>query len=161
MTPARRKALRPHRRKLERAFSDATENAVTPTRQRKWYWPFLQVVLKTYDDLTAEIVEGRPLSRVLAKDARRAFLKLLKVSGRDAKTMSRWAAVLFHAWQSKVRPKDLPRWLEQGGGTAGRAAELAAMTRSAKFGTMLPSAPIKASSSQPDSSPEAKTKSPQ
>jgi hypothetical protein len=161
MNPARRQALKPYLRELKCGFTEAAATAITPGKQRTWFVTFLQLALSIYGVLATKIVEGRPLSRALAKDPRRAFLKLLKSSRRDAKTMSRWAAVLVHAWQSNVRPEDLPTWLEQGGGAAGRAAELAAKSRSAKAGTLLPSTPIQGPSSQPDSSPEAKAKSPQ
>jgi len=161
MTPAHKQALRPYRKKLERAFSEAAAAATTPGKQRTWYVSFLQSVLQTYDSLTTHMVEGRPLSRALARDPRHAFYKLLKVSGRDPKTRSRWAAVLLHAWQLGIQPKDLPRWLEQGGGAAGRAAEVAVKRRPAKAGTNLPSTPIHESSSQPHLSPEANAKSPE
>lgn len=161
MTPARKEALRPYRRKLKDTFLKATAAATTPGSQRQWYVPFLQRVLQVYSTLTTEIVEGRPLSRALAKDPRRAFKKLLKVSKRDPRTLSRWAAVLANAWQSNVQPEDLPRWLKKGGGAAGRAAEVAVKRRPANTGVALPSRPAHEPSPQSDRSPEANAKSPE
>lgn len=129
MTPARRQALRSYRKKLEKAFAEAAAAATTPGKARTWFVPYLAALLRVYRKLTTQTVDGRALSRALGKNPRDAFFKLLKTSNRDPKTRSRWAAALANAHKSDVSPEDLPKWLKQDGGVAGRARRL--MTRPA------------------------------
>jgi hypothetical protein len=131
MTPAQRQALRPRRKKLRRAFADAAA-AITPGTARTWFVSYLAAVLKTYQELTTKSVDGKRLSKAVAKDPRTAFFRLLKSSKRDSKTRSRSAGALVHAHKSGVSPEELPNWLKMGGGVAGRAAELASTSGSKK-----------------------------
>jgi hypothetical protein len=132
MTPAQRKALRPYRKKLKQALAKAAAAATTPGEARTWFVPYLVTTLKVYQELTTKSVDGKRLSKAVAKDPRAAFFKLLKSSKRDSRTRSRWAAALAHAHASDVSPEQLPKWLKKGGGVAGRAAELATLARSPK-----------------------------
>jgi hypothetical protein len=129
MTPAQRKALRPYRKRLRQALADAAAAATTPGKSRTWFVPYLAAVLETYQELTTKLVDGKALSKAVAKDPRTAFFKLLKLSKRDPKTRSRWAAALAHAYDSGISPERLAKWLKKGGGVAGRAAELANVAR--------------------------------
>ncbi len=154
MTPAQRKALRPYRKKLEQALADSAAAATNPGNARTWFVPYLSAVLKVYRKLTTISVDGKALSRAVAKDPRNAFFKLLKTSKRDSKTRSRWAATLAHAYKSGISPERLPKWLKKGGGVAGRAAELTIVTRGQKQAANQPQHEINnASPIQP--SPEA------
>jgi hypothetical protein len=132
MTRAQRKALRQYRMQLRQAFAEGAATAITPGNARIWFIPYLTTVLKSYQELTTESVDRKRLSRAIAKDTRTAFFRLLKSSGRDSKTRSRWAAALAHAHKSGVSPEELPKWLTKGGGVAGRAAELASTSSSKK-----------------------------
>jgi hypothetical protein len=76
-----------------------------------------------------QTVNGRALSRALGKNPRDALFKLLKTGKRDSKTRSRWAAALANAHKSDVSPKELPKWLKNGGGVAGRARGLVSRTQ--------------------------------
>jgi hypothetical protein len=111
-------------KKLRQSFAEAALTAITPGQARTWFVPYLVTVLKAYQELTTKSVDGKRLSKAVAKDPRSAFFRLLKSSKRDSKTRSRWAAALLHAHKSGVSPDDLPKWLKKGGGVAGRAAEL-------------------------------------
>jgi hypothetical protein len=124
-----KKALRPYRKKLQQALVEAAATATTPGQARTWFVPYLAAVLRVYLKLTKQVVDNRPLSRALAKQSRDAFFKLLKSSKRDPKTRSRWAAVLANAHKSDISPEQFQKWLKKGGGVAGRAAELANLTR--------------------------------
>jgi hypothetical protein len=125
MTPAQKRALRPYRKQLKLAFAEAAANATKPGRARNWFVPFLANVLDVYRRLGSEVVDGRSLRRALSKDPKAALRRLLRVSKRDVKTLSRWAAALVNAVQSKISPEDLPKWLSRSGGVSGRARELA------------------------------------
>jgi len=155
MTPAQKRAIRPYRKQLKKAFAKAAPAAATPGKARTWFVPYLAAVLKTYGELTTQTVDGRPLSRALARQSRAAFFKLLKSSNRDPKTRSRWAAVLANAHKSGISPKEFPIWLEKGGGAAGRASELSKATRALNQTTSQPNNGIKTPSPQPNASPEA------
>ena len=154
MTPEQRKALRRYRKELTDVFAEAASTAATPGRARTWFVPYLAAVLKIYGRLTTKSVDGKVLSKVLAKASRTAFFKLLKTSNRDPKTRSRWAAALANAHQSNISPNQLPKWLRKGGGAAGRAAELSTASRGPKQTARQP-AEIVARSPQPNSSLQA------
>jgi hypothetical protein len=124
MTRAQRQALRPYRKKLRQAFAEAAATATTSGKARTWFVQYLASLLKVYGKLTTKSVDGKVLSKAVAKDPRTAFFKLLRSSKRDSKTRSRWAAALVHAHNSGIAPEELPKWLKKGGGVAGRAAEL-------------------------------------
>jgi hypothetical protein len=113
-------------------LADAAAAAITPGKARTWFVPYLAAVLKAYQELTTKLVDGKALSKAVAKDPRTAFFKLLKSSKRDPKTRSRWAAALAHAYESGISPERLAKWLKRGGGVAGRAAELANVARTHK-----------------------------
>jgi hypothetical protein len=155
MTPAQKRAIRPHRKQLKQTFAEAAATAATPGKARTWFVPYLAAVLKTYSKLTTQTVDGRPLSKTLAKQSRDAFFKLLKSSNRDPKTRSRWAAVLANAHKSDISPEQFPIWLKKGGGAASRASELAKATRALNRTTSQPENAIKTPSPQPNASPEA------
>jgi hypothetical protein len=159
MTRAQKEALRPYRKQLKQAFAEAAPTAATPGKARTWFVPYLAAVLKVYRKLTTLTVDGRPLSRALAKQNRDAFFKLLKSSKRDPKTQSRWAAVLANAHNSDISPEQFPIWLKKGGGAAGRASELSKATRALKTSSQ-PKDGIEKASSQPNASPEANDVSP-
>jgi hypothetical protein len=89
MTPTQKKALRRYRKKLQQALAEAAATATTPGRSRRWFVPFLAAVLQAYQELATKSVDGKRLSKVVAKDPRTAFFKLLKSSKRDSKTRSR------------------------------------------------------------------------
>jgi hypothetical protein len=161
MTPAQKKALRPYREKLQQTFAEAAATATTPGQARTWFVPYLVAVLKVYQELTTQTVDGRALSRALAKNPRDAFFKLLKTSKRDSKTRSRWAAALANGYASGVSPKDLPRWLKKGGGAAGRAGELSKSTQRLKQAANQPTPGTATPSPQPRSSPQTNSLSPQ
>jgi hypothetical protein len=161
MTPAQKKALRPYRKKLRQAFAEAAATATTSGKARTWFVPYLAAVLKTYRQLMTHSVDGKALSKVVAKDPRNAFFKLLKSSKRDSKTRSRWAAVLANAHKSDISPEQFPKWLKKGGGVAGRAAELANVTRGLKQAANQSTSGIATLSPQPRSSPETNSLSPQ
>jgi hypothetical protein len=105
--------------------------------------PYLAAVLKAYRKLTTHSVDGKALSKAVAKDPRNALFKLLKTSKRDSRTRSRWAAALVHADASGVSPEQLSKWLKKGGGVAGRAAALANLTRISKGAANQPQYGIK------------------
>jgi hypothetical protein len=153
MTPARRRALRLQRRKLEKAFAEAAAAATTPGKARTWFVPYLAAVLRVYRKLTTQIVDGRALSSALPKNPRDAIFKLLKTSKRNSKTRSRWAAALANAHKSDVSPEELPKWLKKGGGVAGRARSL--VTRTHKHKANQPQEGIN-NASPLNASPEAK-----
>jgi hypothetical protein len=155
MTPAQKRAMRPYRKQLKQAFAEAAPTAATPGKARTWFVPYLVAVFRTYRKLTTQIVDGRPLSKVLAKQSRDAFFKLLKSSKRDPKTRSRWAAVLANAHKSDISPEQFPIWLKKGGGAAGRASELSKATRALKQTASQPNDGIPKPSPQPNASPEA------
>lgn len=154
MTPAQKKALRPYRKKLQQAFAKAAATATTPGKARTWFVPYLAAVLKAYQKLATHSVDGKALSKAVAKHPRNAVFKLLRTSKRDSRTRSRWAAALVHAHKSGVSPEELPKWLRKGGGVAGRAAELAAIARSQKQTANPPRDGIN-DASIPQPSPEA------
>jgi hypothetical protein len=129
MTPAKKKVLSRYRKKLRLALAEAAPTATTPGKARTWFVPYLAAVLRVYRKLTSQTVEGRVLSRALAKNPRDAIFKLLKTSKRDSKTRSRWAAALANAHKSDVSPEELAKWLKKGGGVAGRARGLVARTQ--------------------------------
>ncbi len=160
MTPAQKAAIRPYRKQLKQAFAEAAPTAATPGKARTWFVPYLAAVLKIYRKFTTQTVDGRPLSKALAKRSRDAFFKLLKSSNRDPKTRSRWAAVLTNAHQSGVSPEEFPIWLKKGGGAAGRASELSKATRALKQTASQPNDGIAKPSPQPNASPEANDVSP-
>ena len=155
MTPAQKRAMRPYRKELKQAFAEAAPTAATPGKARTWFVAYLAALLKTYRKLTTQIVDGRPLSRALAKQSRDAFFKLLSSSKRDPKTRSRWAAVLANAHNSDISPEQFPIWLKKGGGAAGRASELSKATRALKQTASQPNDGIENPSPQPNTSPEA------
>lgn len=155
MTPAQKREMRPYRKELKQAFAEAAPTAATPGKARTWFVPYLAAVLKTYRKLTTRTVDGRPLSRALAKQSRDAFFKLLSSSKRDPKTRSRWAAVLENAHKSGISPEQFPTWLKKGGGAAGRASELPKATRALKQTASQPNDGIEKPSPQPNASPEA------
>jgi len=121
MTSEQRLAIRPYREALKHSFSDALLRAGEPGQARIWFVPFLAKALGTFYELRQRRIDGRRLSKALAKLPRDAFLSLLKATNRDAKTRSRWAATLDAAFRLGVTPSDLSKWLRQGGGVAGRA----------------------------------------
>jgi hypothetical protein len=129
MTPARRQALRSHRRKLEKAFAEAAAAATTPGKGKTWFVPYFVAVLRVYRKLTIQIVDDRALSSALGKNPKDAFIKLLKTSKRDPKMRSRWAAALANAYKSNVSPEELTKWLKKGGGVSGRARRLLTHTQ--------------------------------
>lgn len=151
MTREQKNALRPYRKELKQAFAEAALIAATPGEARTWFVPYLAAVLKVYLKLTTETVDGRPLSKVLAKQTRDAFSRLLKSSNRDPKTRSRWAAVLTNAHNSGISPKQFSVWLKKGGGAAGRASELSKATRALKLTISQPNDGIEKPSPQPKS----------
>jgi hypothetical protein len=53
MTPAQ-KALRPYRKKLEKAFAEAAATATTPGKGRTWFVPYLAAALRVYRKLTTK-----------------------------------------------------------------------------------------------------------
>ena len=160
MTRAQKQALRPYRKQLKQTFAEAAPTAATSGKARTWFVPYLAAVLKVYRKLTTLTVDGRPLSRALAKQNRDAFFKLLKSSKRDSKTRSRWAAVLANAHNSDISPEQFPILLKKGGGAAGRASELSKATRALKQTANQPNDGIAKPSPQPNASPEANDVSP-
>ena len=160
MTPAQKKALRRHRKQLREALANAAVAATTPGKARTWFVTYLATVLEVYGQLTAQFVDGKALSKVVAKDPRVAFFKLLKTSGRDSRTRSRWAAALAHAHGSGISSKRLASWLKKGGGVAGRATELANLARAPKQTANQPHNSIKSTSSI-DPPPQANYRSPE
>lgn len=110
MTPAQKQALGPYRKKMRQDFADAAAGATTPGGARTWFVPYLATVLKVYGKLTTKSVDGKALSKALAKDPRTAFFRLLRSSKRNSKTRSRWAAALVHAYKTGVSPDELPKW---------------------------------------------------
>ncbi len=155
MTPAQRQALRPYRKKLQQALAEAAATATTPGNARTWFVPYLAAVLTTYRKLTRQSVNGKTLSKAVAKNPRNAFFKLLKSSNRDPKTRSRWAAALVHAYESNVSPEQLSKWLKKGGGVSGRAAELSKTSRGLKQTANQTTVVIATPSPQPNGSPQA------
>ena len=151
MTRAQKQVLHRYRKKLRQALAEAATTATTPGKARSWFVPYLAAVLRVYRKLTTQTVDGRALSRALAKNPRDALSKLLKTSKRDSKTRSRWAAALANAHKSDVSPEELPQWLKKGGGVAGRAREL--VTRTHKHTANQPQDGIDASPL--NASPEA------
>jgi hypothetical protein len=126
MTPAQKTELRPYRQRLQTSFGDALLNAAKLGSARTWFVPYLASVLQVLSELNGRIVDGRSLRRTLAKDLRAACTKLLrKTCDRDPKTINRWAAVLVNAHNSGVSPEQFSDWLKDGGGAAGRAAQVA------------------------------------
>lgn len=126
MTEARKKALRPHIKRLRSVFGGSALNASKPGIAREWSYPYLAEVLETYTQLKERDVDGRPLSRALGRNPRAVFDKLVRrSSNRDPKTTSRWAAALTNAFQCGISPEQLPQWLRDGHGVAGRASEIA------------------------------------
>ena len=155
MTPAQKQALRPYRKKLQQALAQAAATATTPGEARTWFVPFLVAVLKAYQELTTKSVDGKRLSKAVAKQSRDAFFKLLKSSKRDPKTRSRWAAVLANAHKSDISPEQFPKWLKKGGGAAGRASELSKATRALNQTASQTKNGINTPSPQPNASPQA------
>jgi hypothetical protein len=79
MTPAQKRAMRPYRKELKQAFAEAAPTAATPGKARTWFVPYLVAVFRTYRKLTTQIVDGRPLSKVLAKQSRRRAFQVAQV----------------------------------------------------------------------------------
>ncbi len=114
MTPAQKKALRRHRKKLQQAFTEAAAAATTPGKARTWYVPYLAAVLNVYRELATKSVDGKALSKAVAKDPRIAFFRLLTSSKRDSKTRRRWAAALAHAYEIRHFARTIGKMAEKG-----------------------------------------------
>jgi hypothetical protein len=116
-----RRALRPYRRRMKKAVRRALRNLAVPGNARTWFVSILVEALKIYHELRAIRLRQRPLSKALGKQPREVFSALLKASGRDRRTRSRWAAALENAVEAGVPPGDLAEWSREGGGVSGRA----------------------------------------
>lgn len=126
MTSERKKVLQVFIKKLESVFADAALSASKPGETRSWFYRYLAKILKTYTKLKKLEVGGKPLSRALGRNPRAAFVELVRrSSNRDPKTASRWGAALANAYQSGISSEQLPDWLRDHGGVAGRASEFA------------------------------------
>jgi hypothetical protein len=121
MRDARKRTLHPFRRRIKKVVRRSLRNATAQGNARTWFVPILVETLAVFLDLQRITFRRRRLSRVLGKRPREVLYALLKVSRRDRKTRSRWAAALANAVASGISPGDLAEWLRKGGGVSGRA----------------------------------------
>jgi hypothetical protein len=139
MTKQQRRALRPFRNALKTAFNEAVAQAA---QTRIWPYPYLAALVRTYLKLRAATVGEKPLSRALGKKKQTVLLQLLRnTTDRGPKVRSLWAKAARLAVVEKIAPNDVPKWLADGGGIAGRASEAARRAKRAaeKRNRLVPS----------------------
>jgi hypothetical protein len=133
---------------MKKAVRRALRNLSIPGSARTWFVPILVEALEIYYELQSITLRQRPLSKALGKQPRQVFSALLKKSGRDRRTRSRWTAALNNAVKAGIASDDLAEWLRKGGGVSGRAKRPSSPETTTK--TSNPQTPSRSTWKTPD-----------